>query len=126
MSREKLPVEREALTHKFKVGSFEGYITAGKYEDGRLGEMFLTDVGKEGSFTQGLMSTWALTFSVALQHGVPLKALIGKYAHIRFEPGHTGDPEYPEAASVVDYLANWLARKFEPELVEALWPNGAP
>ena len=63
--RERLPATRQSRTHKFQVGHYEGYITAGEYEDGRLGEMFLTDMGKEGSFASGVMGAWAVTFSTA-------------------------------------------------------------
>lgn len=121
--RHRLPKTRNSLTHKFKVSNYEGYVTVGMYDDGRLGEMFLTDVGKEGSLLAGIMGAWSVTFSVALQYGTPLETLIKKYAHIRFEPGPTGDSRYPEAASVVDYIAFWLAAQFAQELVKDLWPS---
>lgn len=118
--RERLPRERKSITHKFSVGEYEGYVTAGMYDDGRLGEVFLTDMGKEGSFAAGIMGTWAKTFSVALQWGVPLEDLIRKYVNVRFDPGPTQNERLglrrvnglPEAASVVDYIARWLALKF--------------
>jgi ribonucleoside-diphosphate reductase alpha chain len=34
--RKRMPRERESLTHKFSIGGHEGYITAGKYEDGSV------------------------------------------------------------------------------------------
>ena len=52
-ARRRMPRERESLTHKFSIGGHEGYITAGKYEDGTVGEIFLTDIGKEGSTLRG-------------------------------------------------------------------------
>ena len=112
--RRKLPVERRAITHKFTIGGHEGYITVGMYDDGQPGEIFLV-MAKEGSAISGLMDSFATAISLALQYGVPLKVLIDKFSHTRFEPsGHTGNPEVPYAKSIVDYIFRWLASKFLP------------
>ena len=108
--RRRMPRERQSITHKFSVGGHEGYITAGKYEDGTLGEVFLTDVGKEGSTIKGLMNAFATSISIGLQYGVPLETLVRKFAYMRFEPeGYTGNPEIPFAKSMPDYIMRWLA-----------------
>ena len=105
--------QRQSLTHKFSVGGHEGYITAGEYEDGTLGEVFLTDVGKEGSTIKGLMNAFATSISIGLQYGVPLETLARKFAYVRFEPeGYTGNPEIPFAKSMPDYILRWLASKY--------------
>jgi ribonucleoside-diphosphate reductase alpha chain len=110
--RHKLPAERRAITHKFSIGGHEGYITVGMYDDGQPGEIFLV-MAKEGSTISGLMDSFATAISLALQYGVPLRVLIDKFAHVRFEPsGHTGNPEVPYAKSIVDYIFRWLASKF--------------
>jgi len=110
--REKLPNERKSITHKFSIGGHEGYLTVGMYEDGRPGEIFIK-MAKEGSTLSGIMDGFALSVSIALQHGVPLKALVDKLIHTRFEPsGFTGNPEIPYAKSVLDYIARWLGGKF--------------
>jgi len=110
--RRKLPSERTAITHKFNIGGHEGYITVGMYPDGQPGEIFLV-MAKEGSAISGLMDSFATAISLALQYGVPLKVLIDKFSHVRFEPsGHTGNPEVPYAKSIVDYIFRWLASKF--------------
>ena len=110
--RRKLPVERRAITHKFNIGGHEGYITVGMYDDGKPGEIFLV-MAKEGSAISGLMDSFATAISLALQYGVPLKVLIDKFSHVRFEPsGHTGNAEVPYAKSIVDYIFRWLASKF--------------
>ena len=83
--RNKLPPERFSVTHKFKVGSHEGYLTVGLYKDGTPGELFIT-MAKEGSTVSGLMDSFACAVSIALQHGVPLRLLVNKFAHTRFEP----------------------------------------
>jgi ribonucleoside-diphosphate reductase alpha chain len=110
--RRRLPAERSAVTHKFDISGHEGYITVGLYPDGQPGEIFLK-MAKEGSTVSGLMDSSATTFSVALQYGVPLKDLVNKFAHVRFEPsGFTGNQEIPIAKSIVDYIFRWLGSRF--------------
>ncbi|MDP9228452.1 MAG: vitamin B12-dependent ribonucleotide reductase, partial [Actinomycetota bacterium] len=111
--RKKMPRERQSITHKFTIGRQEGYITAGKYEDGALGEIFLTDIGKEGSTIKGLMNAFATAVSIGLQYGVPLEDFINKFSYMRFEPeGITRNPEIPFAKSMPDYIMRWLASRF--------------
>src|SRR4051794_13937802 len=111
--RHKMPRERESITHKFSVGMHEGYITAGKYPDGSLGEIFLTHIGKEGSTIKGLMNAFATAISMGLQYGVPLEDYVKKFSYMRFEPeGITRNPEIPFAKSLPDYIMRWLASRF--------------
>jgi ribonucleoside-diphosphate reductase alpha chain len=111
--RRRMPAERRSLTHKFCIDGHEGYLTAGLYDDGTVGELFISDVGKEGSTLRGVFSAWATTLSIALQHGVPLESLVRKFAYMRFEPrGATDNPEIPQAHSIPDYVARWLASRF--------------
>jgi ribonucleoside-diphosphate reductase alpha chain len=91
----------------------EGYITAGKYPDGSVGEIFLTDIGKEGSTIKGLMNAFATAISMGLQYGVPLEDYVKKFSYMRFEPeGITRNPEIPFAKSLPDYIMRWLASRF--------------
>ena len=85
-ARQRMPRERQSITHKFSIGGHEGYITAGMYEDGTVGEIFLTDIGKEGSTLRGMMNSFATAISIALQYGVPLETLVQKFSYMRFEP----------------------------------------
>jgi ribonucleoside-diphosphate reductase alpha chain len=111
--RRRMPRERQSLTHKFSVGGHEGYLTAGEYDDGTLGEIFLTDVGKEGSTIKGMMNAFATAISIGLQYGVPLETFARKFAYVRFEPeGYTGNPEIPFAKSMPDYIVRWLAARY--------------
>jgi ribonucleoside-diphosphate reductase alpha chain len=111
--RKRMPRERESITHKFSIGMQEGYITAGKYEDGSVGEIFLTDLGKEGSTIKGLMNAFATSISMGLQYGVPLEDYVRKFSYMRFEPeGITRNPEIPFAKSLPDYIMRWLASRF--------------
>jgi ribonucleoside-diphosphate reductase alpha chain len=111
-NRRKLPNERTSITHKFSIGGHEGYLTVGKYEDGAPGEIFIK-MAKEGSTLSGIMDAFALSVSIALQYGVPLRALVDKFVNSRFEPsGYTGNPEIRYAKSIVDYIGRWLGGKF--------------
>jgi ribonucleoside-diphosphate reductase alpha chain len=112
-ARKRMAQERQSITHKFSIGGHEGYITAGMYEDGTVGEIFLTDIGKEGSTLRGMMNSFATSISIALQYGVPLDTLVEKFAYMRFEPeGITQNPEIPFAKSMPDYIMRWLASRF--------------
>src|SRR6058998_1205787 len=112
--RRKLPDERKAVTHKFDIGGHEGYLTVGLYEDGMPGELFVT-MAKEGSTISGLMDAFATQTSYALQFGVPLKFMVDKFSHMRFEPsGFTKNKEIPIAKSIVDYIFRWMASHFLP------------
>jgi ribonucleoside-diphosphate reductase alpha chain len=111
--RRRMPRERQSITHKFSIGGHEGYITAGMYEDGSIGEIFLTDIGKEGSTLRGMMNSFATSISIALQYGVPLETLVQKFSYMRFEPeGITQNAEIPFAKSMPDYIMRWLASRF--------------
>jgi ribonucleoside-diphosphate reductase alpha chain len=122
--REKMPYERASVTHKFSVSGHEGYITVGMYEDGRPGEVFIK-MAKEGSTLSGVMDGLALTVSLGLQYGVPLKAFVDKLLNTRFEPsGITANANIRFATSVLDYIARWLGGRFIS--VDYLKLNGVP
>ncbi len=113
--RKRLPSTRASLTHKFSIEGHEGYITAGLYDDGSPGEIWLT-MAKEGSTLSGMMDAFATSISIALQYGVPLRDLVNKFSHMRFEPsGRTENSEIPVAQSIVDYIFRWLASQFLSE-----------
>jgi len=117
--REKMPVERASITHKFSVGGHEGYITVGMYDDGRPGEVFIK-MAKEGSTLSGVMDGLAVTISLGLQYGVPLKVFVDKLLNMRFEPsGITANPNIRFVSSVLDYIARWLGGRFiSPEYLK--------
>jgi ribonucleoside-diphosphate reductase alpha chain len=110
--RHRLPGERASITHKFGIGGHEGYITVGLYPNGAPGEIFIR-MAKEGSTISGLMDSFATAISMSLQHGVPLKVLVEKFAHTRFEPsGWTGNEQIGYAKSIMDYLFRWMQLRF--------------
>jgi len=117
--RRRLPARRRSLTRSFTIGGAEGYLTAGVYPDGQLAEVFLL-LGKQGSTLAGLMDTFSVTLSVALQSGVPLETWVGKFINTRFEPsGVTDDPDIRIATSLSDYVVRRLALDFLPYATRA-------
>jgi ribonucleoside-diphosphate reductase alpha chain len=121
--RHKLQEERASITHKFKVGDHEGYITVGLYPNGEPGELFVK-MAKEGSTVSGLMDSFALAVSLALQHGVPLKVFCEKFAHTRFEPsGWSGNPDIGFAKSIMDYIFRWMQLRFLTGQQQMLFEN---
>ncbi|MGO9575357.1 MAG: vitamin B12-dependent ribonucleotide reductase [Terriglobales bacterium] len=124
--RHKLKEERMSVTHKFNIGGHEGYVIVGLYPDGEPGELFVK-MAKEGSTVSGLMDSFSLTTSIALQHGVPLKLLCEKFAHTRFEPsGWSSHPEIGYAKSIVDYIFRWLHLRFLTGQQQMLFDNLRP
>ncbi|VVB74010.1 Vitamin B12-dependent ribonucleoside-diphosphate reductase [uncultured archaeon] len=110
--RVKLADERKAITHKFSISGHEGYLTVGLYDSGQPGEIFIT-MSKEGSSVSGMMDAFSTSISIALQYGVPLKTLVKKFTHMRFEPsGFTSHPNIRFAKSMMDYIFRWMALKF--------------
>ena len=110
--RHRMPDSRAAVTHKFRIGEHEGYLTVGEYTDGSPGEVFV-HISKEGSTVSGLVDAVGAMTSVALQSGVPLDTLVRKYSHSRFEPsGWTGNPEIPYASSILDYVFRWMGMRY--------------
>ena len=121
--RRRLPDTRDSKTHKFDIAGHEGYLTVGLFGDGQPGEVFIT-MAKEGSTIGGLMDSIGALTSMALQYGVPLEALIKKFAHQRFEPsGFTKNPDIRNASSIIDYVFRWMGTQFVQGYREANAPN---
>lgn len=122
--RRRLPETRTALTHKFDIAGHEGYLTVGLFDNGQPGELFVT-MAKEGSTIGGLMDSVGALTSMALQYGVPLEALVKKFAHQRFEPsGFTKNPDIRNASSITDYVFRWMALQFIQGYRESTRPGG--
>ncbi len=110
--RRRMPSTRRSVTHKFDIAGHEGYLTVGLYDDGLPGELFIT-MAKEGSTVGGLMDAFGTAISMCLQYGVPVKSLVEKFAHTRFEPsGFTKNPDIPIAKSLPDYIFRWFGMTF--------------
>jgi hypothetical protein len=111
----RLPDTRDSVTHKATIYSEHGdadvFITAGRYENGRIGEVFV-NIGLQGSTLRGTLDAWARMVSISLQWGVPLEDIIEKFKSVAFEPaGPTNNPNIPKCNSIVDYTVRWLEQE---------------
>lgn len=114
--RRRMPETRNSKIHKFEVNGHEGYIIVGLYSDGSPGEVFIK-MSKQGSTLGGVMDSLAVLISISLQYGVPLRVLINKFKHTKFEPqGMTSNPKIPIASSIIDYIFRYLALEFLGEV----------
>jgi ribonucleoside-diphosphate reductase alpha chain len=111
--RRRLPRSRPSRTVSFRIADCDGYVTAGEYpDDHTLGEIFLK-VAKQGSTLAGIMDAFAISVSMGLQYGVPLKAYVEKFVNMRFEPsGVTDDPDFRFCASLLDYVFRRLGADY--------------
>ncbi|MGN6378374.1 MAG: vitamin B12-dependent ribonucleotide reductase [Gaiellales bacterium] len=111
-SRRMMPIDRNEIGRKFKVGEYEGYIHVGLFPEGDPGDVFV-DIAKEGTTLAGLMNAFMIAVSVGMQYGVPLEVFVSKFAHMRFEPsGITNDPDIRIAKSIPDYIFRWMGKRF--------------
>jgi len=111
--RKKLPKDRSGKIHKFRIGGqTKGYIMCGEYDNGELGEIFI-NISKQGSTLSGLMDVIATLSSISLQYGVPLKDIVRKMMHQKFEPaGFTDNEEIRTASSLVDYIFKFIGMNY--------------
>jgi len=113
-TRKRLPKNRPATTTSFTVGGAEGYMTASRYPDDGLGEIFLK-MSKQGSTLAGVMDAFSIAISIGLQYGVPLETYVKKFVNMRFDPaGMTDDPDVRMAQSMMDYIFRRLALDHPP------------
>ncbi len=129
--RERLPAERNAVNHAFRIGDLKFYLTVGLYPDGRPGEIFLkvkplthdaplddlpgVEAGKgPGGFANGMCDAFGTMASLALQYGCPLEKMCEKLENMNFAPAQLG-----HGKSVMDYIAKWLMKRFPSAPVEA-------
>lgn len=112
--QESLPNRRKSTTYKFHLGPSPSiYLHTGEYPDGRLGEIFV-EAAKQGTFTRGMLDAFALVCSKALQFGMPLEELCDSFIGTHFEPAGPvdGDPDIPEASSLLDYIFRRLKEDY--------------
>ena len=111
--RERMPETRDAITHHFEIMGEDGYITLGRFPDGRIGEIFVS-MQKQGSTVQGLLHSWSIAISMALQYGAPLDDIIRKYRGMKFDPsGFTINKDIEMCHSVVDYVSQYIIQLIE-------------
>jgi ribonucleoside-diphosphate reductase alpha chain len=111
--RRKLPARRAGFTQEANIGGHKVYIRTGDYEDGAIGEIFI-DMHKEGAAYRSMMNCFAISVSLGLQYGVPLKEYVEKFTFTRFDPSGLvdGHPNVKMCTSVVDYIFRVLGMEY--------------
>jgi len=123
--RRMLPDTRESVTHKAVIqdramGDVSLFLTVGMYPaevdaPQEPGEVWI-NIGKQGTTLRGLTDTVAISISLALQHGVPLRTIVDQFKSHRYEPmGQTTNPEIPACVSIIDYVVKWMELRFLKE-----------
>lgn len=109
-TRVRLPNRRTGYTQKMVVGGQSLYLRTGEYEDGRLGEIFVS-LGKEGELISALLNSFCIVTSIALQSGTPLEDLVKNFIFSKFDPSGTVEnhPDIKRATSILDAIFRDLA-----------------
>jgi len=103
--RNYLPDRRTGYTQKVKIDGQTLYLRTGEYEEGQLGEIFIT-LSREGSTVRSIMESFAKAISIGLQYGVPLHEYVDAFIHTRFEPSGIveGHNNIKMCSSIVDFV----------------------
>ena len=123
--RERLPNRRASDRQKVTVGDTSIYLDVGRYEDGRVAEIFL-NVSKLGTIERSMMEAFAILLSTALQYGMPLEAVVDRFVFTAFEPNGvvTGHDRIKMATSILDYVFRQLAiEDLGREDLAHVWPT---
>jgi len=97
-----LPDERQSITHAFKLGSIEGLLVVGLYDDGTPGELLVV-VRKASSAVAVALDAFTETLNLALPYGVPAGPLAIQLARLTVSS---------EASEASQYIATYLRSKF--------------
>lgn len=125
--RKRLPSRRNGFTQKVVIGGNSLYVRTGEYEDGRLGEVFLT-LGRDGSTMRHFLDSLAVSMSIGLQHGVPLSKYVSAYTDTRSEPCGPvqGSDAVRFCSSIMDYVVRELSAVYIPREEASMAGAGTP
>jgi hypothetical protein len=87
--RKRLRNRRMAETFDFEVGGLRYVCTIGRFPDGSIGELFLSN-HKSNSAADTNARDAAITFSIAVQHGADLEVI--RHALCRDSQGRASGP----------------------------------
>jgi len=111
-TRNRLPKECKSDRINFRIGMQSGYMHTGKYENGKIGEIWIR-MSKQGSTLSGLMDALSMSISIGLQYGTPIESFIKVFKGMKFEPaGMTDVKSIRFAESIPDFLGKWLEQKY--------------
>lgn len=97
---------RSAHVHEAEMAGLKLYITTSFYEDGQLGEIYIS-AGRQGSLVKGLLDSLSTTISEMLQYKVPPKDIAKMYRGQKYEPSGfvTRHPYIKRADSISDLIS---------------------
>ena len=113
MKRKKLNNFRQGETVEVTINGVHFALTTNEFPNGMPGEIFIT-LKKHGSDLQTLINCFAMSVSLNLQYGAPLKMIIEKFQDVDFNPkGEVkGHPSIVEASSIIDFIFSHLQEKY--------------
>ena len=77
MTRRALPNRRPTVSFTFSHGGQDYHVGLGRYDDGSMGDAFLTPLGNagKGSAIEALARDAAILISLGVQFGVPVETM---------------------------------------------------
>lgn len=113
LARRRLPKRRRGITQEVVISGHKLYIQTGEYDDGQLGEVFVS-MYKEGAAYRSLLSCFSVAISKALQYGVPLEEFVNSFTFTRFEPAGMviGHDAIKSTTSIIDFLFRFLGYEY--------------
>src|SRR5262245_23113687 len=84
--REKMPNRRRGWAQKVTIGGKQKvHVRSNAFPDGRPAEVFI-DMSKDGAAFRAVMKSLAISVSIGLQYGAPLREFIDAFGGMNFEP----------------------------------------
>ncbi len=97
---------RKAHVHEAEIAGLKLYITVSFYDNGKLGEVYVS-AGRQGSLVKGLLDSISTTVSEMLQYGVKAADIASMYRGQKYEPSGFvyGHPYIKMADSISDLIS---------------------
>lgn len=97
---------RTAHVHEVEITGLKFYITTSFYDNGKLGEVYIS-AGRQGSLIKGLLDSLSTTISEMLQYGVSPKNISQMYRGQKYEPSGfvKNHPYIKNADSISDLIS---------------------
>ena len=107
--RERLPYEPKCIKNAVKMNGTTYHIQRSFYDDGRLGEIFVS-VGKQGNTIKGLTEVLCILISKCLQYGIPANVIADILSNTEFQPNGlvSQHPNIKSAMSIPDLISKFI------------------